>query len=55
MDKMFKTETTYTIRYTRNGRTFTKTYVNQEWIDTGWARVQELRAKGIEVTVVKEA
>ena len=53
MDKMFKTETKYTISYSKNGRNYTRAYINHEWDDKGWARVMALRAQGIVVTVTK--
>ena len=51
MDKMFKVETKYTVSYTKNGRDYTRTYINHEWDDKGAARVWALRAQGVKVVV----
>ena len=51
MDKMFKTEKKYTVSYSKNGRNYTKIYINHEWDDEGAARVWALRAQGIKVVV----
>ena len=52
-DLILKTETKYTISYSKNGRNYTRAYINHEWDDKGWARVWALRAQGIVVTVTK--